>query len=138
MVTKSLYFQSFLVWLVFAVVTIFFGAFREIIFIPLTGLNPNIARALLLPIAFFYLIGITTLFLKKTKVSYSQKDMIKIGVFWLILTIAFELGIFGLVMGHSFKALLADYNLFEGRTWSLFLLCTLLSPIIAYKFYTKR
>jgi hypothetical protein len=138
MVNRSLYLQSFLIWLILAVLTILFGGFREVVFIPLTGLNPNIARALLLPIAFFYLIGITTLFLKKTKVSYSHKDMIKIGGFWLMLTIAFEFGFFGLAMGHSLEALLADYNLFEGRTWSLFLICILLSPIIAYKFFIER
>ena len=137
MIKKSLYLQAFLVWLLFAVLTILFGGFREVVFIPLTGLNPTLARAVLLPIAFFYLIGITTLFLKKTKAEYVQKDLIKIGLLWFILTIAFEFGVFGLIMGHSFEALLADYNLFEGRTWSLFLLCNLISPIVAYKFFIK-
>ena len=138
MFKNSLYLQAFLIWLIFAVLTILFGGFREVVFIPLTGLNPTLARALLLPVAFIYIIGITILFLKKTTADYNKKDMIKIGFLWFILTIAFEFGVFGLIMGHSLETLLADYNLFEGKTWSLFLLCNLIAPTIAYKFFIKR
>lgn len=55
-----------------------------------------------------------------------------IGSVWLVLTIAFEF-IFGrYVAGHSWERLLLDYNLLEGRLWSLVLLGIFFSPIIYY------
>lgn len=135
---KNLYFQAFLIWIVFAIITVFFGAFRELFFIPNTGLGPNLSRALLLPLAFFYIIGITYLFLKKTKAVYNKADIVKIGLLWFIATILFEFGFGGLVMGNSIAKLLADYNLLEGKTWSLFLLCVLTAPAIVNKFFLNR
>ena len=125
-------------WIIFALLTLVLGAFREIVFIPATELNPNIARALLLPIAFFYLIGVTYLFLKKTKADYLKSDMLKVGTLWLFLTILFEFSFGGLVMGNSLDKLISDYNLFKGRTWSLFLLCVFFSPMIVNKLFLKK
>ncbi|MCB9248493.1 MAG: hypothetical protein H6613_08085 [Ignavibacteriales bacterium] len=135
---NKIYFHAFFIWLLFAVITVFFGAFREIVFIPLTGLNGNLARALLLPLAFFYIFGITYLFLKKTKAAYNSIDSIKIGILWLVLTILFEFSFGGLVMGHSLDKLLADYNLLEGKTWGLFLICILIAPYLVNKYMIKK
>lgn len=135
---KKIYIQAIFIWLLFAIITIFFGAFRELFFIPFTGLNGNLARALLLPLAFFYLIGITYIFLKKTKAVYQRSDMIKIGIFWFTATILFEFGFGHFVMGHPFEKLMADYNLFEGKTWAFFLLCIFLAPTITYKYLLKK
>ena len=135
---KKIYFQAFGVWLLFAIITVFFGAFRELFFIPTAGLNGNLARALLLPSAFFYLIGITYLFLKKTKAPFNNSDTIKIGIFWLAATIIFEFGFGGLVMGHPLEKLVSDYNLLEGKTWSLFLICTLIAPYVVKKYLLKK
>lgn len=135
---KNIYVQAFLIWLIFAIITIFFGAFRELFFIPFTGLNGNLARALLLPLAFFYLIGIAYLFLKKTKAPYKKSDVNKIGIFWFTATILFEFGFGHFVMGNSITKLLADYNLFEGKTWAFFLICILLAPTIVYKYFLKK
>jgi hypothetical protein len=131
---KNIYIQSIGIWLVFAIITVFYGAFREIVFIPATGLEGNLARAILLPLTFFYIFGITYLFLKKTNANWTKSDCIKVGILWLVLTILFEFGFGGLIMGHSFEKLLADYNILEGRTWSLFLLSMLLAPYVIYKF----
>lgn len=135
---RNIYVQSIGIWLVFAVLTIIFGAFREVVFIPETGLGPNLARAILLPVAFYYIIRITYLFLKKTKASYTKPDLIKIGILWFVLTILFEFGFGGLVMGNPIEKLLADYNLFEGKTWLLFLLCILFTPYMINRFILKK
>lgn len=55
------------------------------------------------------------------------------GVIWLFSTIAFEFIAEHYVFGNSWEKLLADYNLFEGRIWSLVLLTILLAPYIANK-----
>jgi hypothetical protein len=64
--------------------------------------------------------------------------MIKVGLLWFVMTIIFEF-IFGIfVMGNSLKNLLNDYNLVEGKTWSLFLICLFLSPTIVYKYILRK
>jgi len=135
---KNIYVQAFLIWLIFAIITIFFGAFRELVFIPFSGLRGNLARALLLPLAFFYIFGITYLFLKKTKAPYNISDTIKIGIFWFAATILFEFRFGGLIMGHPIEKLLADYNLLEGKTWALFLVCILIAPYFINKYILKK
>jgi len=135
---NKIYMQSVLVWIVMAFVTILFAVFREAVFIPATGLNGTLARALLLPAAIFYIFVITYLFLKRTKAQYSSRDTLKIGILWLLLTIAFEFAFGSIVMGNSLSALVADYNLLAGRTWSLFLLTLLVAPLIVARYLLRR
>ncbi len=78
------------------------------------------------------------MFLKKTKAAYTSIDTIKIGVLWFILTILFEFIFGGLVMGHPLEKLLADYNLLEGKTWGLFLICILIAPYIVNKYMLRK
>lgn len=57
-----------------------------------------------------------------------------IGGIWLISTIIFEF-IFGhYIAGHSWEHLLNDYNIFEGRLWSLFLVWVLIMPVLIHKY----
>ena len=49
------------------------------------------------------------------------KQAMQIGATWLALTIAFEFLFGHYVMHHSWSRLLADYNIFKGRVWGLFL-----------------
>jgi hypothetical protein len=53
-----------------------------------------------------------------------------IGLIWLSLTVAFEFGFGHFVAGHSWQRLLHDYNLFEGRVWTLLLLWILFLPLL--------
>jgi hypothetical protein len=112
--------------------------FREAVFIPVTGLSGTMARALLLPVGIGYTIAVAYVFLKKTKVTYTFSVTIKIGVIWLLLTIAFEFTFGTFVMGNSLSALLADYNILAGRTWPIFLLGVLLAPAIASRLINKK
>ena len=45
-------------------------------------------------------------------------------LFWFILAI---------VAGHSWARLLADYNLFAGRVWSLFLVWITVAPYVTWR-----
>jgi hypothetical protein len=128
---RNIFVQSFVVWIILAFITILFAIFREAVFIPATGLNFTLARALLLPVGLAYTFAIAYIFLKNTKVPYKRSDTIKIGFLWLLLTTAFEFIFGSLVMGNSLSALVADYNIFVGRTWPFFLLGLLLAPFIA-------
>ena len=58
----------------------------------------------------------------------SRRPLLLVGVVWLALTLAFELGFGRYVLGMGWRALLADYDLLHGRLWPLVLLATLLGP----------
>jgi hypothetical protein len=60
-----------------------------------------------------------------------------IGGCWLCMTIAFEFGFGHLVAGHSWSRLLADYDLSEGRLWSLFLAWITVLPYVVLRYCQK-
>lgn len=67
----------------------------------------------------------------------SRKQSLILGLIWVILTVGFEFG-FGLAMGNSLADLFHDYNLLEGRFWSLFLISIFILPYIFYTFKNSR
>lgn len=63
----------------------------------------------------------------------SERQAAEIGVIWLILTIIFEFLFGHYVVGHTWTHLLADYNIFAGKLWSLVLLWITVGPYIIYR-----
>jgi len=55
-----------------------------------------------------------------------------IGLTWLAMTIAFEFGFGHYIAGHSWDHLLADYNILNGRVWSLFLAWVTVLPYLIF------
>src|SRR5574341_344092 len=118
------YLSVFLVWLLMAVIGVINGTFRALFlqkfFSPQTVhvLSSISGIILIQAVIYFYL---------KRK-DLPVKELLLMGVIWLGLTILFEFGFGHFVMGHAWAKLLADYNLFQGRIWSLVLLSILLGP----------
>jgi hypothetical protein len=56
-----------------------------------------------------------------------------IGALWLTCTILFEFGFGHFVAGHSWQRLFADYNLMQGRVWSLFLVWMTVMPYVFFR-----
>jgi hypothetical protein len=67
----------------------------------------------------------------------SERQAIKIGTIWLSLTIVFEFVFGHYIMGHPWSLLLADYNIFNGRLWSVVLLWTFIAPYVIYRRVAK-
>jgi len=63
---------------------------------------------------------------------------LRIGGAWLTFTIVFEFVFGHFVVGHAWQRLLADYDVTEGRLWSLVLVATFLGPLIAGRFVGPR
>jgi len=63
----------------------------------------------------------------------SQSEAVKIGLLWMVMTIAFEFALGRLVLGRDWAVLLNDYNLCEGRVWVLVLLWVAIAPVLFYK-----
>lgn len=118
--------QSIGVWVLLVPIAIINGTVRNYIYQPMTG--ELIAHWISSVVLSIMIIGITCVFLKKTKASFVKRDMILIGFLWLFLTIIFEFGFGHFVIGHPWEKLLADYNILKGRIWSLVLLTDLVSP----------
>ena len=58
----------------------------------------------------------------------SPGEAIGVGLMWMILTIIFEFALGRYVVGDSWSKLLANYNIFEGRVFGLFILWVGLAP----------
>jgi len=56
-----------------------------------------------------------------------------VGFAWLIFTVVFEFGFGHYVAGHPWERLMQDYNLVQGRVWSLFLSWLVLMPYLFYR-----
>jgi hypothetical protein len=64
---------------------------------------------------------------------HAAKEAWIIGVCWLLMTVVFEFGFGHYVAGHSWARLFADYNLLEGRVWSLFLAWITVVPYLIWR-----
>lgn len=56
-----------------------------------------------------------------------------VGATWFAMTIVFEFGFGHFVAGHPWQRLFADYNILEGRVWSLFLVWILVMPRVIHR-----
>ena len=68
----------------------------------------------------------------------SAREAWYIGLFWMTLTVAFEFLFFHYVGGHSWEALLANYDMASGRLWPLILVWVAVAPWLFYRFSNKR
>ncbi|MEZ5977634.1 MAG: hypothetical protein R3F34_05380 [Planctomycetota bacterium] len=58
------------------------------------------------------------------------RSPLRVGLLWLLLTVAFEFGFGRAVAGKPWSVLLADYDLTAGRVWGLFLVWVVLAPVV--------
>ena len=56
-----------------------------------------------------------------------------VGLIWLGLTISFEFLFGHYVAKHPWSRLIHDYNILEGRLWSLVLIAVAVAPYVIYK-----
>ena len=62
----------------------------------------------------------------------SSSDAWRTGIAWLLLTLFFEFGLGWLVSGLTFRQMIADYNILEGRLWPLVLMSILFLPVLYF------
>ena len=115
------------IWLLLLVLAIVNAGISEAFYKPKLGDNPSHAISSIIAIG--YTLIITYFFVDYIKVSVTKIDLLLIGALWLTLTVVFEFGFGHYVIGHSWRYLLADYNILKGRLWSLVLLVTFVSPL---------
>lgn len=63
----------------------------------------------------------------------SGREALMIGLVWMAMTVAFEFLFFHYLGGHSWSALLANYNVLAGRVWVFVPLWVAVAPVLFYR-----
>ena len=121
-----------LLWLGLLLLAIINGVIRDFIYLKKFGEHKahqlsTIILLLLITTYSYFVFGYWKL--------HSENEAILVGILWLILTLAFEFLFGHFVARHSWKKLLANYNVFAGNLWTLILIWTAIVPFVYYKFF---
>ena len=118
-------------WFLFMILAIINAGIRNGVYKPIVG---DLRAHQLSTIIFISMIIIVTyLILRFSNLKLTDKESFIIGTVWLLLTICFEFLAGHYAFGNSWKKLLTDYNILEGRIWSLVLVTTFLAPYLTNK-----
>lgn len=129
---QNFYLKSFFFWFILLLVAFFNAIIRETTYKPF--LEPYIGTwahqiSSLTGIILFFIV--IFLFLKKLKGNYSKKDLLIIGIMWIILTLIFETIMNYFWRGLSFEQIISTYYFWKGETWIFVLISLLVSPFLA-------
>ncbi len=80
--------------------------------------------------------GVIYLFVRRWPPA-SARQALSIGLFWMVLTVAFEFLFFHYAGGHSWGELLANYDLPGGRLWPVLLAWVAFAPYIFFRFFRR-
>ena len=134
---KRIYLQAIGMWFVFVILFIVNGELRNDGYGPLVK-NELIAHQISTALGLTLFFIVMFFFFERTTANYTQKDLLIIGIMWLLMTIFFEF-IFGhYVIGHTWSKLFHDYNILDGHVWILILLWTAVGPLIIGKILEKK
>jgi len=121
--------RAFVVWVVLATAMVALGTVRERLLIQRLGELP--AHRLSCFVGSLLILAVGYAALPWLGVLDAPARQMKVGAFWLLLTLPFEL-IFGhWVAGQSWSRLLENYNLLHGKLFILILALVLLAPRLA-------
>lgn len=126
----KLIFMYLLAWIGLAIVAILNGTLRVKGYAPYMS---ELAAHQLSTVIGLCVFGVFFWFLTGFFPLESTGQALGMGVMWLVLTILFEFVFGHFVMGHSWQKLFADYNIFEGRLWSLILIWMSIGPYVFFK-----
>lgn len=121
--------RALAVWLGLAVLMVAHGWARELFVTPALGalrahLLSSVTGALIV-------VAVSALTLEWLGVVGRPRRQLRLGLFWLALTVLFEFVFGRWVAGHPWERLLRDYDVSAGRAWLLVLAATLLGPWLA-------
>lgn len=116
-----------LAWFALAALAVVNGIVREASY---GKVMPELAAHQLSTATGIAITGAFGYFLSRIWPLQSSAQAWRIGAAWLLFTIAFEFGFGHFVAGHPLSRLINDYNLLNGRVWTLFLLWMLVMPVV--------
>lgn len=124
-----LFFRGLLVWLIIIVVESVHGILRTLLLTPLVGDFHARQIGVFTGMLLIFLISILFIRWIDTK---NKSTLLFIGLMWVVLTIAFEIGA-GRIAGFSWSRILSDYNLMKGGLMPLGIIFLFFAPLLAAK-----
>ena len=115
------------VWLLLALAMIANGVARLYLLVPLLGERGAELASAATGVAL--ILAITRPFIRSLSFA-SPREYGEIALLWVGMTVAFEFGFGHYVAGASWSALLANYDLLEGRAWPVVLAFVAASPFL--------
>jgi hypothetical protein len=117
--------RAILSWLLLCVVMFANGAIRVVVLQPRLG--EDRARQVASLSGVVLVLIVSWLFVRASSAA-PPSQLLRVGVGWLVATLAFELLFGHFVSGLGWSALLADYDITRGRLWPLILVSVCLGP----------
>jgi hypothetical protein len=127
--------RALAVWVVLIAAEILHGIARSVLLVPHDGQFRSSQIGVFT--GSLIILVIALLFVRWIGASRSSQ-LLGIGVLWLGLTLAFEIGFGRFVVGASWKRLAADYNVLEGGLLPFGMIFLSVSPLIAGKIRRVR
>jgi hypothetical protein len=128
--------RAAIAWVLMIPVAILNGGLREALFVPAVGeLRAHQLSVLTGSIAFF---AVIYLMIHRDAPRYTDRWLLGLGAVWVAATIVFEFGFGHWAMGNSWSHLLADYNVFAGRLWTVVLAVIGIAPLAVKRIATRR
>jgi hypothetical protein len=122
--------RGLVVWMIILAVETVHGIFRRILMEPVLGdLRARQISVLTGSIQIFIITMIFVRWLKATRAI----DLVIVGAVWVVLTVAFEICLGRFVIGMTWDAIAADYDISRGGLMLFGLLAMLLAPLAAGK-----
>ena len=127
---------GFLTWLGFAGIAVAGGIFRVVWLQPQMGeFRANLIETVALVVVLALLIRLAVPWLNP---SLDRRSLLRLGLFWTGLTLAFEFLFGHFVDGASWKVLLSNYNVAAGRLWILVPLTMGVGPALVGRLMSRR
>jgi hypothetical protein len=115
-------------WLILIAVEFIHGALRTVFLAPRVG--DFRARQIGIAIGSLLIVAVACLTIRWIG-AQGARSLIHVGLLWLVLTVAFELGFGHYAFKRSWDSLASDYNVLEGGLLPFGLVVLALSPLIA-------
>ena len=114
-------------WLLIAVLESAQGVLRQLYLVPVLGDLRSRQWGVASGTLIIFLVALVT---ARWMGAASARTLLGVGVIWVALTLAFEVGL-GLMLGLPVQRLLADYRLSEGGYLGVGMMFMLLAPLLA-------
>jgi hypothetical protein len=119
--------STILVWLAVLPVMVVNGIVREAVLVRVFG---RVASDILSAVfGILIVLGVTGFFLRRVS-NASMATLVRTSLVWLALTVVFEFLFGHYVDKKAWSELVANYELWNGRTWPLVLAALVLSPFV--------
>lgn len=125
---RNLFLKTIFSWFLICIIAVINGIIRNLLYQPSLGdhLAHQISTFILIILIFLF----SYYFWRRDIRQLSSRQLLFIGLIWLILTEAFEFLAGHYLFGNPWNKILADYNILAGRLWLLVIITTFIAPYL--------